>query len=138
MEVDDSGRAAGDNKATLPYILFFNNIVSGDIGTSWTPTFSGLTEVGSATITGVYFSLSNALVYFRVIITPGTSTSSVGGTTYIDNFPLTITNPGGFITIAGNANAALGTTNASNNRIYTPTWTAVTTPIILAGIIEAT
>lgn len=130
--------ANDEGKATLPYILFFNNLVAGDIGTSWNPTFTGLTEVGTATKTGVYFIISNTLVYFRIIITPATSTTSNAGTTYVDNFPLTINAPAIFGAIAGNANAALGTTNASNNRLYTPGWAALTTPVVLAGIIEAT
>lgn len=125
-------------KADIKWILFFSNLVNGDVGTVWTPTFTGLTEVGTATKTGIYYVISNALVYFRVIITPGTNTSSVAGTTYLDNFPLTIVAPAIFGTIAGNASAALGTTNASNNRLYTPAWTTVANQIILAGIIEAT
>lgn len=127
-----------EKKATLPWILWANNVAAGDVGTAWTPTFQNLTEVGTAVKTGIYYILSNALVYFRVIITPGTNTSAVAGTTYIDNFPLTLVAPAGFDAIVDNANSARGTTNASNNRLYTPSWTNITSQVILSGLIEAT
>lgn len=125
-------------KATQPWIIWANNVVSGDPGELWTPTFSGLTEVGTATKTGLYYIISNSLVYFRITITPATSTSSTAGTTYVDNFPLTITSPATFGVVAGNANAALGTTSVSGNKLYTPTWSALTGMIVLAGLVEAT
>lgn len=125
-------------RSTLPWILFFNNIVSGSVGVPWVPTFVGLTEVGLAVKSGIYFVVSNALAYFRIIITPVTSTSSTAGSTYVDNFPLTIVAPATFGTIVGNADAGLGTTNASNNRLYTPTWTTITGAVILSGFVEAT
>ncbi len=127
-------------KATYLWALWANNVAYGDAGTGWTPAFTGLTSAGGTpTITGVYYLISNSLVYFRVIITPasGGTTTSVAGTTYMNNFPLTVLAPAGFSTIAGNASAALGTTNASNNNFYTPAWTALTGQVILSGIVEA-
>lgn len=127
-------------KATLLWALWANNVASGDPGTAWTPSFTGLTTAGGTpTFSGVYYAISNALVYFRIIITPaaGGSTTSVAGTTFMNNFPLQILAPAGFSTIAGNASAALGTTNASNNNFYTPAWTALTGQVILSGTVEA-
>ena len=63
--------------AALPWILFFNSIYDGDSGTTWEPSFTGLTTTGTPTITGKYFRISGKLIYFNVVITPATNTSSV-------------------------------------------------------------
>lgn len=125
----------GDWFATLNWLVFFEQVADGDAGTSWTPTFTGLTEVGTATKTGVYYRLSKKLVYFRIVITPGTNTSSTLGTTYCNNFPLTITANGANLTCSGFTAAVSGTT-ASDKRIYTASWTTITTPITIVGIAE--
>ncbi len=122
--------------ATLTWQIFFDAIASGDAGTTFTPTFTGLTEVGTATKTGVYYRLSNKLVYFALTITPGTNTSSVLGTTYCNNFPLTFKNNSSSMSISGFTASAAGV-EQSTNRIYTATWTNITNPITITGIAEA-
>ena len=124
-----------DKFATLNWLIFFEQLANGDAGVSWTPTFTGLTEVGAATKTGVYYSISKKLVFFRIIITPGTNTSAVNGTTYCNNFPLTMIADGVNVTVSGFTAAAAGSTS-SNNRINTATRTNSTTPITLVGIAE--
>ena len=125
-----------DNFANLNWLAFFEDLAAGDTGTAWTPNFVGLTEVGgTATKTGRYWRLSNSLAYYRIVITPVTSTSAVNGTTYCDNFPLTITAAGANATVSG-FTAALAGTTAADKRIYTATWTAITTPITIVGIVE--
>lgn len=121
---------------TLPWLSFFDAVASGDGGTTWTPTFTGLTEVGTATKTGRYYQISRSLVYFRIVITPATNTSATAGTTYCDNFPLNITAAGAAMSLSG-ATAALAGVTSSPKRIYTGSWSLLTTPVTITGLIEA-
>lgn len=121
---------------TLPWLIFQDQLADGDSGTTWTPTFIGLTEVGTATKTGIYYRISKKLVYYRIVITPGTNTSAVNGTTYCNNFPLTMSANGANITCSDFTAAVAGSVS-SNNRIYTATWSLITTPITIVGIAEA-
>jgi len=123
---------------TMPWLLFFNQAYNGDAGTDWTPTFVSLTTSGTPNITGRYYRVSQYLCYFNVLVTPATNTSAIAGTTYIDNFPLTTYSNGVCLTVSNNLGGGLGMVNATNNRIYTPTWTTVTTPINILGFVEAT
>lgn len=120
---------------TLNWLSFFDSLATGDTGTTWTPNFVGLTEVGTATKTGKYWRLSKSLVYYRLTITPGTNTSAVNGTTYCDNFPLVITNDGANLSISSFTASPAGTTSA-DKRIYTATWTTIASPIHIIGIAE--
>lgn len=108
----------------------------GDTGTTWTPAFTGLTISGTPTFTGTLYRLSSTLVFFTAVITPATNTSSVAGTTYINNFPLTIRHDGGVLAAASNT-AGAGMAVASNQRIYTPVWTTIATPVTISGVLEA-
>ena len=122
-----------DKRATLTWAAFFESLSQGDFGTAWTPTFDGLTEVGSATKTGVYYKLSQRLAFFRITITPETNTSSVLGTTFCNNFPLTIANNG---LCASISSYTANVSGISDSKIYTSTWTTLTTPITIVGIVE--
>lgn len=124
-----------DKFTTLNWLAFFDTLANGDTGTAWTPTFVGLTETGTATKTGRYSRISKTLAYYRIVITPTTNTSAVNGTTYCDNFPLLITNAGVCVTLSGFTAAVSGVTSA-DKRIYTATWTAITSPITLVGLLE--
>lgn len=123
-------------KATISWSLFFDAIFRGDNGTSWTPTFTSLTEVGTPTITGKYFRVG-ALVYFWVKIVPGTNTSAVAGTTYINNFPLTLRSDGANLAVSGLLGSNAGMCDSATNRIYPPAWTTVTVPLTIVGLVEA-
>lgn len=128
---DDGG------KAMLPWILFFNQVYEGDKGTSWTPTFTSLTEVGTPSFSGRYYRLSQSLVYFRFTITPGTNTSATAGTTYVNNFPLTMRGDGICFAVSGNLGTASGMCDRATNRVYVPGWSAVTVPLSVIGLVEA-
>lgn len=122
---------------TLPWTLFFNQNFEGDAGTLWTPNFVSLT--GSTTsITGIFYRLSQYLVYFSMTITPNGNTSSTAGTTYVDNFPLTFRNDGFNTVVSGTGGGGIGMNVRSNNRIYVPGWTNISVPLIIPGIVEAT
>lgn len=126
-----------ETKATLPWIVFFNQCFNGDAGASWTPTFENLTETGGdATITGIYYKLSKYLTFFRVTIIPATSTSSTAGTTYISNFPIQFQYDGVCFAVTGGS-AGAGHIVSSTNAIYTPTWTDITNSVTILGIGEA-
>lgn len=127
----------GKGELTMPWLIFFNQVFNGDAGTSWTPTFTSLTSSGTPTISGRYYQISQYLCYFNILVTPATNTSSIAGTTYVDNFPLTAASNGVCATVSNNLGGGLGMVNATNNRIYVPTWTTVTTPINIIGIVEA-
>lgn len=131
--VVDQGR-----NITLPWQAWAEAISAGDPGNIWTPTFQGLTSTGPApTLVGTYYFISQKLVYFHVIVTPGSggNTSAVAGTTYCDNFPLNISVDGLSATIGGSG-AAVAAVTATTKRIYTGTWTNAAVPITLVGIIE--
>jgi hypothetical protein len=119
---------------TLNWLSSLSGLYSGDTGTIWIPAFTGLTEVGTATKTGVIYRLSDKLAAFRITITPATNTSAVAGTTYCNNFPLNITSQGFCVTISDYTAAITGVT--TNKRIYTSTWSLITSPITLVGILE--
>ena len=121
--------------ATISWLSFFDSVSSGDLGVSWTPSFVGLTEVGAAIKTGKYYRLSKKIVYFIITITPGTNTSATAGTTYCDNFPLQFASQGASCSIIGSAAVLAGVTS-TDKRIYTGTWSLITTPVTLAGIVE--
>lgn len=125
-----------DGKATLPWILFFDQVFTGDAGTSWTPSFTGLTISGTPTLTGTIYRLSSRLVFFSALITPATNTTAVAGTTYIDNFPVTINKDGAILAASANS-ASPGMAVAASQRIYTPAWSALTTPVTVSGLLEA-
>lgn len=124
-----------DKFATLNWTAFFDSLAAGDAGTTWTPTFTGLTEVGgAATITGTYYRLSAKICFVKIVITPVTNTSATLGTTFCNNFPLTIRGANAVTTVSGFTASVAG---ANSTGIYAATWAAITTPVTITGIIEA-
>lgn len=124
--------------ASLPWILFFDGIFKGDTGTAWTPQFTNLTVVGAApTITGKYYRLTQTISYFSVNIIPGTNTSAVAGTTFINNFPLTMSADGINFAVSGLLGTGSGMCDRASNNIYVPAWTTVTVPLSIIGLVEA-
>jgi len=121
---------------TLPWILFANNLYTGDRGTAFTPLFTDLTTVGTPTITGRYIKIGQSLTYFWVKIVPATNTTAVAGTTYINNFPLTFLSDGICFAVSGLLGSASGHITSADNRIYVPAWSAVTVPLTVVGIGE--
>lgn len=126
-----------DQKMVIPWVLFLNQIAKGDAGSTWTPTFTSLASTGTPVLTGVYYKISAKLTYFRIVVTPATDTSSTFGTTYVNNFPLSIKADGACSAVSGTSGSAVGVVNASNNRIYVPGWTSITVPVTITGTIEA-
>lgn len=120
--------------ADMPWVLYFNQMYQGDTGTEWTPNFANLTEVGGdATIEGRYHKIGQWMAVFYVKVTPATNTSATAGTTYIDNFPEEFKDTGVIFAMANGTGTNSGECLESNQRIFTPAWTTVTTPVYLMG-----
>lgn len=125
-----------DGKPTLAYKLFFDNLWRGDRGTAWNPSFTNLTITGTPTITGRYYQLGQ-ICYFEVKIVPATNTSCTAGTTYINNFPLSMGADGICGAVSGLLGTNLGACDQASGRIYPPSWVAVTIPLTIIGIVRA-
>lgn len=126
-----------DGTPSIPWVLFFNALYTGDRGSGWSPTFTGLTISGVPTVTGKYYRLSDRLVYFTIRVVPGTSTTATAGATYASNFPLTFNGDGACLAVSGNLGSGAGMIDATNQRIYVPSWSAVTVPLTIVGMAEA-
>lgn len=124
--------ANDDGLAELPWVLFFNNQFKGDQGTAWTPVFTNLTAVGTPTIRGTYYRMG-PIYFFSIVVTPGTSTTATAGTTYCD-FPIDVTADGTCWAVSGLLGSSSGMVEASTNRIYVPSWSAVTVPLTVLGL----
>ena len=123
--------------ATVPWAVFFNGLFQG-VAESWQPTFVNLTENGAATKTGRFMQLNQGLVYWDAEITPGTDVSATAGSTYINNFPLTLTRDSFCIAVSGGLGGTPGHAVAANNRIFIPSLSSVTVPITICGVALAT
>ncbi len=123
-------------KVTLPWLLFFDQVFSGDLGTPWTPVITGLTISGTPAITGVYYTFG-ALAFYSILIVPATSTTSISGTTYCANFPLTFQSDTSNTAVTNAPSALLSMNDSSTNRIYFPSWSAITSQITISGWVVA-
>jgi len=125
--LDDNG------KARPAWVEFFSELNRGDVGTSFTPSITGLTEVGAATISGVYYQ-NSGFADWAVKIVPGTNTSSTFGATFIAlPFNVTADVP---CFAAGTSGASLGVITAASKQAFLPTWTTITTPITITGRVK--
>lgn len=125
---DDTG------KLRPSWVVFFSELNRGDVGTTWNPTITNLTSVGTPTITGVYYQ-NSGFTDFAVKIVPGTNTSSTLGSTTI-SVPFSVTADTAISTVGGTTVIAGGLINASGKIIYLPTWSLVTVPITITGRVK--
>lgn len=126
--------------AAQPWILFFNQLASGDVGQAWNPIFNNLTTVGGTPeIVGSLYQLSASIAIFFITITPaaGGSTSCVAGTTFINNFPLEMQSNGFCVAVSGLLGTVAGMCDESSNDIFPPAWTSVTVPLTIIGLVAA-
>lgn len=127
-----------DGSIPMQWILFFNQIYNGDAGQAWTPTFNSLTISGSIPkVTGRVYQLSKYLTMFTANLIPGTNTSAVAGTTFIDNFPFIMQGDGLVFAVSGRLGSSSGMCEKATNKIWVPAWTTVTVPLTLVGFVEA-
>jgi len=115
--------------------------LTGSLTGSGTPTFTGLTVVlggGSVAYAGRFQKHGN-VVKFTITITPsgGATTASTAGTTYCDA-PTSV----GYsdTCAAGNDTTKVavgnGVVDSTNDRVYSPSWTATSDVIVLSGSYE--
>jgi hypothetical protein len=122
--VDQNGKMA------LDWRIFMQSLLVGDPGNKFKPDVEGLSSVGTPSFSGVYYQ-NQGFIDFYVTISPGTSTTSTGGSTYIQ-LPFTVTSDVPcFATTSGAS--SLGGITASNNRAYLPSWSGLTTPVTVSG-----
>ena len=99
--------------------------------TPWSSTPTSLANVGGApAITGRYARIG-PIVYFTIIVTPVTSTSSTAGTTSF-SLPIACTQPA-LCHAVDAAGVSLGAGNISTSAIYPPSWSADTSVVTIAG-----
>ena len=98
---------------------------------TWTPTVANMTEVGAATYSGGYTQIGD-MVFFEIMIIPGTSTAATAGSTTI-----TLPSTPGAVAVGSCADAAI--VSLGNGVIYTdgkfypPTWAANTNRVYISG-----
>jgi hypothetical protein len=128
-------KALDDNGKFRPtWIEYFSAVNRGDVGTTWNPTVSNLTAIGTPTITGVYYQ-NGGFTDFAVKIVPGTSTSSVLGTTTIA-LPFAVVVDAAANVVVG-VNVAQAAINSSGRLVYLPTWSVVVVPITITGRVKS-
>jgi hypothetical protein len=121
---------------TLPWILYFGSLFTGDTGTTFTPVPVSMGVSGSPTYTGAYYR-SGQFFDFWILITPnGGNTTSTAGTTYF-TLPFDVIVDGSCFAVLGLLGSNSGMVEASTNRCYTPTWTAATVPLTISGRVRA-
>jgi hypothetical protein len=113
---------------------FANNLtVTGDTEiVSWTPTLVGWTNVGAPTITGKYVK-KGTLIYFIVVITPGTSISATLNTSTITGIPMVPSLGGVASMVDGNVRSLGSCAVSSSGIIYPQTTGVITVSVTIAG-----
>lgn len=134
-----------DYERRLQAVERFMREIRGDRGAvepaSWSPSWTGLTVVGSATYTAQYHQIGK-LVFWRVYIVAGgaNTTASTLNTTYIDNPPVNVAqdNPSlGVVNITSGALYGQGyCLSGSPGQLRTPTWAATNGTIYISGWYE--
>lgn len=124
-----------DNRKCRPsWVEYFGDVSLGDVGTSFTPTFTGLGTTGVPTISGVYYQ-NQGLTYFAVKIVPGTDTSSTFGTTTF-TLPFNVVADTACNAVVG-ISVAQGVINAAGKTVFTPTWTNIAVPVTITGYVKS-
>ena len=126
----DSATAVQVRKADGTTVVLNIDTTNGDVYTAkgtWTPTWTGLTVTGSPIYTGTYRKIGSIL-YWSVVVNPngGTTASTGGSGTYINNLPFAPSNNGtGIWTNTANGGSG-GTCSVwvNHTNIYVPAWSA--------------
>lgn len=114
-----------------------NTAIASDTTTTFSPTRTSWTDVGSPTVTGRY-SRNKNLCLFEIKVVPSTSIATTAGTSYV---ALPVTAAG----LAGEASMQNITTNiavglcvidVANSRVYVPTQGASGNTFTIAGTYE--
>jgi len=132
-----------DLEKRLQALERFMREIHGDRGASnpatWTPTWTGLTVIGTPIYTGVITKIGQ-LAFFLSQITAGgaNTTASTAGSTAITNLPFTVVQHGGLMvsTVESVNNFGVGVIIAATTLAYVPTWAVTNNTIIITGWYE--
>lgn len=121
------------------YSFSWLNLIGQDKwdATSWTPTRTGWTDVGTPTVVGRFRKIGK-MCEFQVQVTPGTSIATTAGTSYIA-LPLPASGLAGVGTMDNQTTkVAVGVCSfdVTNSRIYVPTQGASGNTFGIAGSYE--
>lgn len=107
---------------------------------TWTPSFVNLTVVlggGAVAYSGQWTANGNVVDWSVLVdVSGGATTESAFGTTFITNFPFQIAGIDGICTAinAGSgANYGDGQCASGSDNIFTPTWAATSSDVIITG-----
>lgn len=104
---------------------------------TWTPEWSGLTVVGSASYSGQGTLIGNRFDWtVEITAGAGNSTASTAGTTRITNMPFTQTGLPATCTASDAASLAsygVGQGATGGKSMFTPTWAATSDGIVISG-----
>jgi len=115
IEVDQQGKTSGALKKS--WFIYFSALESGDEGTDWTPTASGIT--GTNTYDGKYFANSGFIDFWITIDTSTTSASTFGSSYFEMPFDVTVATA---CNVVYGSTVAQGIIDPSTNRCFPPTW----------------
>lgn len=108
-----------------------------DFWSTWTPTRTGWTDVGTPTVTA-RFKVVGKQCFFQVRVVPGTTCATTAGTSYI-GLPITATGLGGDASMQNQTtNIAIGVCSfdVTNTRVYVPTQAATGNTLSINGWYE--
>lgn len=104
---------------------------------TWTPVWSGLDVVGSASYSGQYTRFGDVVQWsVQVTTSGGGTTASTAGTTHITNMPFTETGVAATCTASDASSLAsygVGQGATGGKTMFTPTWAATTDGIVISG-----
>lgn len=108
--------------------------------TSWTPTRTGWTDVGTAPVVTARYMQIGKLVWFQIKVVPGTTIATVAGTSYT-SLPVAcgasaIGGDGSMVNATSNVAVGNVVISVSNSRCYVPAQTASGDTFTISGWYE--
>lgn len=127
-----------DNQSLNRGGFSFRDIIGQDRWeTTWTPTRTSWTDVGSPTVTARH-RIVGRQCFFQIKVVPSTSIATTAGTSYT-NLPIAAKGLGGDASMVNlTTNVAVGTAviDAANSRCYPPSQAASGNTFLIAGWFE--
>ena len=118
-----------------------NTTLTKYLESTWTPTWTNLTTAGTPTYAGRYTQIGR-IVYWEVEITAGgaNTTASAAGSTRINNMPIALAQGATCAAWDGSTGASYGVGGGRPGTgaiaMFTPTWAATNSTIIISGWYE--
>ena len=108
--------------------------------TTWIPTRTSWTDVGSPTVTARYCQIAG-VVLFQIKVVPGTTVATVAGTSYT-SLPVSaggsaISGEVSMVNLTSLLSIGLGVIDVANSRAYVPSQTATGNTLAIMGVYEA-